>query len=167
MPGVRAAGVRPSLERQDDGRRLGALLGVLGEDRGEGVTALGEARRRPSWSQRQCDKYRIARTVFGLNGREASRVSNNFDCWAELILSRGRRLEEFGELGERRLGGRPRKNPERTARYWVLRGRGLSSADASRFSFSTGLYQDAVRRLDQGLPLRTSSGRSGRKEGRT
>lgn len=98
-------------------------------------------------------RYWVCRRL-GLGAYAAREASNCVGRFVETLIAHGKDPAAYGELAVRLLGGKPRTDPERAARYRELRKRGLSAAIASRIAQTPGVTRDALRRLDQGLPLR-------------
>lgn len=109
--------------------------------------------RKEGHHRRKHARYWICRDL-GLGSREARAASNRAALFVEVLIAHGRDPAVYGDLARRLGTGSRGSTTERSARYWVLRARGLGADDAGRFAHSPGVFRDAVRRLDQGLPLR-------------
>lgn len=97
-------------------------------------------------------RYKAARDL-GCGSRQAKAVSDSHAAWIAFLASRGINPAVYGELSEKRAGGKTRTDPARAARYHELRRRGLRAADASRLSKYQGIFVYTVRRLDKGIPV--------------
>lgn len=102
-------------------------------------------------------RYWILRGI-GLGWAEARKASAAAQSFVECLRAHGRDPAEHGDLCARLPNGRPVLHTpraiQRRANYASLRQRGVSVDLALRLAKSPGRARDALRRLEQGLPLR-------------
>lgn len=106
--------------------------------------------------QRSSLRHRIVRSL-GYNCRESRAIARRIEAFVECLRKHGLDPASYGDLATK-ISHQPRVHTQsavqRRARYAELRRLGVSTSDAIYLAKRPGRTRDAIRRLQQGLPLR-------------